>query len=246
MHHISTIKYVKLSGLGKIIKDIKWPLIWRLVFTVTWSHRRCSYFQTPSSCPSGGVRISSTREASRAISCWMNCWTASVLSISSKLSSGQLHQSWGSKHLLVSAMFKEQARNFVHLVDKCWLHYLFKEKCLVPISRKTDRKRCQDKNLMARFILFKSIYIGHSYHRLLSLASSNCKDRSNDPNVQKIQKKSESVGPLRCLTSNTKCYEHSPNEIVFVLSAYFNCSGVIEITYSWYFPFFLSMYFLSL
>ena len=36
-------------------------------------HLRCSYFQTPSSCPSGGVSISSMLEKSCLIACCMNC-----------------------------------------------------------------------------------------------------------------------------------------------------------------------------
>ena len=54
--------------------------------SLTWSQRslshtikliklqtnlKCSYFHTPSSCPSGGVRISSILEKSCLIACWM-------------------------------------------------------------------------------------------------------------------------------------------------------------------------------
>lgn len=55
--------------------------------------RKCSYFQTPSSCASGGVRICSIFVGSLRICCWMYCWTANVLSISSNGSSGHLQKS---------------------------------------------------------------------------------------------------------------------------------------------------------
>ena len=55
--------------------------------------RKCSYFQTPSSCCSGAASMVSTSLWSLRISCWMNCCTASVLSISSRLSSDHLFQS---------------------------------------------------------------------------------------------------------------------------------------------------------
>lgn len=54
---------------------------------------KCSYFQTPSSCDSGIVNITSMFDGSFLISCCMYCCTANVLSISSNGSSGQLHQS---------------------------------------------------------------------------------------------------------------------------------------------------------
>ena len=56
--------------------------LWRL-------YLRCSYFQTPSSCESGALRISSIAVKSFLMSCWMYCCTAKVLSISSNNSSGQ-------------------------------------------------------------------------------------------------------------------------------------------------------------
>lgn len=60
------------------------------------AHLRCSYFQTPSSCPSGGVKIWATFAGSWQICCWMNCCTTSVLSISSNGSSGHRLKSCGT------------------------------------------------------------------------------------------------------------------------------------------------------
>lgn len=57
------------------------------------SHLKCSYFHTPSSCDSGIVRIASIFDGSFFISCWMYCWTAKVLSISSNGSSGHRQKS---------------------------------------------------------------------------------------------------------------------------------------------------------
>lgn len=54
---------------------------------------KCSYFQTPSSCDSGMVKIASMFAGSFLMSCWMYCCTAKVLSISSNGSSCQLRQS---------------------------------------------------------------------------------------------------------------------------------------------------------
>lgn len=57
------------------------------------THLKCSYFQTPSSCPSGMVKINSIFDGSFLINCCMYCCTANVLSISSNNSSGQRQKS---------------------------------------------------------------------------------------------------------------------------------------------------------
>lgn len=58
------------------------------------AHLRCSYFQTPSSCESGGVNMVSILLGSTRICCWINSWTARVLSISSNGSSGHLRKNY--------------------------------------------------------------------------------------------------------------------------------------------------------
>lgn len=60
----------------------------------TLSYLKCSYFHTPSSCPSGMVRINSIFDGSFLINCCMYCCTAKVLSISSNDSSGQRQKSY--------------------------------------------------------------------------------------------------------------------------------------------------------
>lgn len=82
-----SIKFeTKLPIIISIFEYIDW-------FKLALIYLKCSYFQTPSSCPSGIVKSFSTFDGSLRIICWMNCCTTKVLSISSKFSSGHWQNS---------------------------------------------------------------------------------------------------------------------------------------------------------
>lgn len=81
--------------------------LWNIQFQCNWwmngcgvyAYLKCSYFQTPSSWPSGIVNSNSMFDGSFLINCWMYCCTANVLSISSKGSSGHRQKSY-EKHYI--------------------------------------------------------------------------------------------------------------------------------------------------
>lgn len=84
-------------------------------------YRKCSYFQTPSSCDSGIVRMTSILAGSFLMSCWMYCCTARVLSISSNGSSGQRLQSWDYNKIFHEIFF---IRDFTCIIRRRKSHRL--------------------------------------------------------------------------------------------------------------------------